>query len=165
MLIQPFLNYNLPDAWYLGECPHHHGELGGQQRQQVDRAGGWGWRGSCSGSASYRSTPSCRPSTMWRGPTSRQTGSCASSSSFSSPSKPADISHQPPATWVGSIRAPASAPTGHHASRNAMAACKSGESQPSVNQPDVSASTSSVSASLRSIRACVVLSVPKSRNN
>ena len=42
MLIQPFVNYNLPDAWYLGECPHHHSELGGQQRQQVDRAAGWG---------------------------------------------------------------------------------------------------------------------------
>jgi hypothetical protein len=26
----------------LVECPHHHCELGGQQRQQMDRAAGWG---------------------------------------------------------------------------------------------------------------------------
>ena len=69
-----------------GERPHHHGELGGQQWRYVDRAGGWGW-GSCSSWTSCRSIPSCRPSTTWSGPSSRQTGSCASSCSFSSPSR------------------------------------------------------------------------------
>ena len=31
MLIQPFVNYNLPDGLVLGERPHYHGELEGQQ--------------------------------------------------------------------------------------------------------------------------------------
>jgi hypothetical protein len=95
MLIQPFVNYNLPDGWYLCRAPPSSRRTG---RPAVAINGPCRWVGvweSCLGWTSYRSTPSCRPSTMWRGPTSRQTGSCAFSSSFSSPSRSADISHQP----------------------------------------------------------------------
>ena len=38
MLIQPFVNYNLPDAWYLDLGAHHHGGLGSGERPAVDRA-------------------------------------------------------------------------------------------------------------------------------
>jgi hypothetical protein len=43
LLIQPFVNYNLPDGWYLSSAPDYHGELGGQQWRYVDRAAGRGY--------------------------------------------------------------------------------------------------------------------------
>ena len=41
LLIQPFVNYNLPHGWYLVSAPIITA-LGGQQRQHVDRAAGRG---------------------------------------------------------------------------------------------------------------------------
>ena len=85
LLIQPFVNYNLPDGLYLTSVPiiTANWEASSGNKWTVPVGGVWE---SCLGWTSCRSTPSCRPSTMWRGPTSRQTGSCAFSSSFSSPS-------------------------------------------------------------------------------
>ena len=38
MLLQPFVNYNLPHAMVRDFGAHHHGRLGGGERQPVDRA-------------------------------------------------------------------------------------------------------------------------------
>jgi hypothetical protein len=104
LLIQPFVNYNLPDAWYLVSAPIITANWG----LAVAISGPCRWvgvRGSCSSWTSSRSTPSCRPSTMWSGPTWRRTGSCASSSSFPSPNRLADTLHQSQTTWAGGASA------------------------------------------------------------
>jgi hypothetical protein len=43
-LLQPFVNCNLPGGHLHQQRADHHGELGGQQRQPVDRAAGGGGR-------------------------------------------------------------------------------------------------------------------------
>jgi hypothetical protein len=94
MLIQPFVNYNLPDAWYLVSAPiiTANWEASSNNTWTVPVGGVWG---SCSSWTSCRSIPSWRPSTTASGPSWRRTGSCVSSCSFSSPSRRAEIHHQP----------------------------------------------------------------------
>ena len=38
MLVQPFVNYNLPHGWYLVTAPDHHRQLESEQRQPLDGA-------------------------------------------------------------------------------------------------------------------------------
>ena len=38
MLIQPFVNYNLPHGWYLTSCTHYYSKLGNKLPQKMDSA-------------------------------------------------------------------------------------------------------------------------------
>ena len=67
LLIQPFVNYNLPDGWYLVSAPiiTANWEASSGNTWTVPLGGG---AGSCSRWANSRSTPSCRPLPTWSGP-------------------------------------------------------------------------------------------------